>query len=213
MKGYLFDLDGVIANTTEYHFTAWQHLIKRHFDQSLPASFEKNLKGVSREDSLKKILQYLDISISDEQFNDLAEEKNCMYIKLLGQLNSNDILPGVYQLFSDIKSHGEQIALASASRNAPFILDKLDILDMFDAIADPAKVKSGKPAPDIFLAAAHAINVSPEECIGFEDSVAGIEAINRAGAYSIGVGGPELSHANKIVPSTIDLHYIEIRNL
>ncbi|MGY3780098.1 beta-phosphoglucomutase [Streptococcus gallolyticus] len=213
MKGYLFDLDGVIADTATYHFEAWQKLVKKHFNQTLPGRLEEKTKGVSREDSLKVILDHLHVIVSEEEFKELADEKNRFYVDSLDRLTSNDILPGIKKLLVDIKNDGGKIALASASKNGPLILEKLGILEEFDAIVNPNVIKRGKPAPDIFLAAADAIHVAPNECIAIEDSIAGIKAINQSGAYSVAVGGDELVSADKRVLTTSDLNYDELKSL
>ncbi|MGT2742540.1 beta-phosphoglucomutase [Streptococcus plurextorum] len=206
-KGALFDLDGVIADTAVYHFAAWRNLIKNHFQKNLPDQLEEKTKGVSREDSLKIILDYLNIQVSDEQFAALCNEKNMAYVNALNLLTEKDILPGIAQLIADFRKQGIKIALASASKNGPVILEKLGLSDVFDAIADPSKVASGKPAPDIFLMAAKALGLLPTDCIGFEDSVAGVIAINAAGSMSIACGGPELNQAHKRFDSTADFTY------
>lgn len=207
MKGALFDLDGIIADTAVYHFAAWKHLIQQHFHKEIPDSLEEKTKGVSREDSLQVILDYLAIQVSKEQFASLCSEKNDAYVAALDALSKHDILPGIPQLISDLRAHGVKVALASASKNGPLILEKLGLATFFDAIADPSQVSKGKPAPDIFLAAAAALELPIEECVGIEDAVAGVTAINAAGAVSIAVGGEELSHAVKRFNSTAELTY------
>lgn len=211
MKGALFDLDGIIADTAVYHFAAWRQLVKKHFDADLPDELEEKTKGVSREDSLQIILDYLDIKVSKEDFAALAGEKNQLYVHALENLSHKNILPGISELLIDLKRHGVKIALASASKNGPLILKKLGLTDSFDAIANPAKIINGKPAPDIFLAAAFALAISPYDCVGIEDSVAGVTAINAAGSVSIGVGGDELNHANKRFKTTSELNYQDIK--
>ena len=213
MKGTLFDLDGVIADTTTYHFAAWRQLVKTHFDADLPDELEEKTKGVSREDSLQIILDYLDIKVSKEEFTALTSEKNQLYVHALENLSQNDILPGISELLIDLKRHGIKIALASASKNGPLIIKKLGLTDFFDAIVDPAKIASGKPAPDIFIAAANNLGLQPYECIAFEDAVAGVTAINTSGAVSIAIGGTELDHAKYRFNSTTDLNYKAIVNV
>ncbi|MDF7641215.1 beta-phosphoglucomutase [Bifidobacterium sp. ESL0784] len=211
MKGALFDLDGVIADTAVYHFQAWRKLARDHFDRELPDELEEKTKGVSRADSLKVILDYLGVSVPQKEFDALAAEKNEAYRGLLAGLTSADILPGIPELIGQMKRHGIKLSLASASMNGPFILEKLGLSYTFDAIADPSKVAAGKPAPDIFLEAASEIGEKPEDCVGLEDSVAGITAINTAGAFSVGVGSPnELGHARLLVPNTGALKYDDI---
>ncbi|WP_161979346.1 beta-phosphoglucomutase [Streptococcus sp. S784/96/1] len=209
-KGALFDLDGVIADTAVFHFAAWKNLVKKHFNADLPDELEEKTKGISREDSLHVILNYLNIQVSDEEFRALAAEKNEAYVEALNVLNPNYILPGITSFISDLKSNHVKIALASASKNGPLILKKLGLSDAFDAIADPAKVAAGKPAPDIFLAAAKSLNLNPKDCIGVEDAVAGVSAINASGATSIAVGGVELSQATKRFNNTSELNFKEV---
>ncbi|MBD3948587.1 beta-phosphoglucomutase [Tuanshanicoccus lijuaniae] len=207
MKGVLFDLDGIIADTSVYHFKAWKQLIAKHFHRELPDELEEQTKGVSREDSLRVILTHLDISINEAAFAALCAEKNTAYIESLSELNQNNILPGIYPFLNELKNAQIKIALASASKNGPIILEKLGLIHHFDAIADPSRVNAGKPAPDIFLAAASALNLDPTECIGIEDSIAGVTAINTSGALSVAVGGQELNHADYRVQQTSDLTY------
>ena len=211
MKGVLFDLDGVIADTSVYHFQAWRKLIKNHFNLELPDELEKQTKGVNRSDSLKAILNFLDISVSKKQFNEMTNEKNNIFRNLLANLTPANILPGINELISSFKKNNVRLSLASASLNGPFILEKLQLTDVFDAIADPSKVAAGKPAPDIFIAAAAAIKLKPQDCVGIEDSIAGITAINKSGALSVGVGSKtDLKEAKIIFPKTAALNYKQI---
>ena len=211
MKGVLFDLDGVIADTSVYHFQAWRKLIKNHFNRELPDKLEKQTKGVSRTDSLNAILKFLNISVSQEQFNDMTSEKNDIFRNLLASLTPANILPGISELISSLKKNNVKLSLASASLNGPFILEKLQLTDAFDAIADPSKVAAGKPAPDIFIAAAEAINLKPQDCVGIEDSIVGITAINKSGALSVGVGSKtDLKDAKLLFPKTAALNYDQI---
>ena len=211
MKGVLFDLDGVIADTSVYHFQAWRKLIKNHFNRELPDELEKQTKGVSRTDSLNAILKFLNISVSQEQFNEMTTEKNNIFRNLLASLTPANILPGISELISSLKKNNVKLSLASASLNGLFILEKLQLTDAFDAIADPSKVAAGKPAPDIFIAAAEAINLKPQDCVGIEDSIAGITAINKSGALSVGVGSKtDLKDANVLFAKTAALNYDQI---
>ena len=211
MKGVLFDLDGVIADTSVYHFQAWRQLIKNQFNLELPDELEKQTKGVNRTDSLKAILNFLDISVSKEKFNEMTNEKNNIFRNLLANLTPANILPGINELISAFKKNNVKLSLASASLNGPFILEKLRLIDAFDAIADPSKVAAGKPAPDIFIAAAAAINLKPQDCVGIEDSIAGVTAINKSGALSVGVGSKtDLKEAKVLFPNTAALNYKQI---
>lgn len=205
MKGVLFDLDGVVTDTATYHFSAWSQLVKDEFGLTLPENIEERTKGVSREDSLKIILDELNISVDEERFQYLANKKNQFYIESLEQLTDQDILPGIQELINDLKQKGVKIALASASHNGPFILEKIGLFDSFDTIVDPGQVTKGKPSPEIFEVASAQLGLAPKDCIGIEDSIAGVEAINCAGSCSVGVGDETLSHAFKRVESTKEL--------
>ena len=209
-KGALFDLDGVIADTASLHFDAWRQIILKHFEVSIPDTIEEKTKGVSREDSLRVILEHLNISISDYDFMNLCEEKNKLYVKSLERLTPSNVLPGIDHFIRELKEQGIKLALASSSKNGPFILKKLGLDSFFDAIANPEDITNGKPAPDIFLAAAKSIHCGAEECIAIEDSVAGVTAINSANIFSVAVGGTELSHANKLFSSTKELTLLKV---
>ena len=205
MKGVLFDLDGIVTDTATYHFSAWSRLIKDEFGLTLPEIVEERTKGVSREDSLRIILEELDLSIDKDRFQYLTNRKNQCYIESLNQLTSEDILPGIFKLIEELKQKGIKIALASASHNGPFILEKIGLIDSFDTIVDPGKLSRGKPEPEIFEVASAQLGLAPKDCVGIEDSIAGIKAINSAGSCSIGVGDDKLSEAFQRVTSTKEL--------
>ena len=210
MKGCAFDLDGVITDTAKYHFAAWRQLAKKELNLTLPDKFEIELKGVSRIDSLKKILKYgklLD-KYSEAQIQELATEKNNYYLKAIQKLSTKDILPQIPELLKQLKAHDIKISLASASKNAPMILKRLGLFEEFDAIADPTKVSHGKPAPDIYDEAAKVIDLGPNQCVGVEDSAAGVQAIKDSGMVAVAVGDPtELAKADMIVRTTDDFSY------
>ena len=205
MKGVLFDLDGIVTDTATYHFSAWSRLIKDEFGLTLPEIVEERTKGVSREDSLRIILEELDLSLDKDRFQYLTNRKNQCYIESLNQLTSEDILPGIFKLIEELKQKGIKIALASASHNGPFILEKIGLIDSFDTIVDPGKLSRGKPDPEIFEVASAQLGLAPKDCVGIEDSIAGIKAINSAGSCSIGVGDDKLSEAFQRVSSTKEL--------
>lgn len=192
-KAVLFDLDGVITDTAEYHFQAWKALAEELGIDGVDRTFNEQLKGVSREDSLRKILE-LDGKLEaydDETFAQLAQRKNDNYVQMIQKVGPDDIYPGILDLLKDLRTKNIKIALASASKNGPFLLEAMGLSSYFDAIADPAKVAASKPAPDIFLAAAAGAGVPITSCIGIEDAQAGITAIKAAGALPIGVGAAE----------------------
>ncbi|GBG97430.1 beta-phosphoglucomutase [Lactococcus termiticola] len=204
-KAVLFDLDGVITDTAEYHYKAWKALAEELGIEGLDREFNEQLKGVSREDSLTKILALggKEAAYSAEEFAALAKRKNDNYVKMIEKVSPADVYPGILELLKDLKREGIKIALASASKNGPFLLERMALTEYFDAIANPALVAASKPAPDIFIAAAEGVGVKPEEAIGLEDAQAGITAIKASGALPIGVGRVEdLGSDIALVPDT-----------
>lgn len=187
IKGVLFDLDGVITDTAKLHFQAWKKLADS-LNIDIDEEFNEKLKGVDRAGSLDLILAHGNVELAESLKLELMKQKNSHYVDLLQTLTFIDILPGISELLESLNKHNIRVSIASISRNAPIILEKLGLMEFVDAIADPATVAHSKPAPDIFLEAARLINVPLDECIGIEDSEAGIEAIKRAGIKSIGVG-------------------------
>ena len=211
-KAVLFDLDGVITDTAEYHYLAWKSLAEELGIEGVNRSFYEQLKGVSRDDSLQKILDLGQLTVSSEEFAELADRKNRNYVDMIQKVSPRDIYPGILELLRALREKGIKIALASASKNGPFLLKQMDIEDYFDAVADPAKIAVSKPAPDIFLAAAEQVGVPISACIGIEDAQAGIQAIQAAGALPVGVGKAEdLGASIDLVPDTshLTLPYLE----
>ncbi|WP_100487464.1 beta-phosphoglucomutase [Sporolactobacillus pectinivorans] len=203
MKAVIFDLDGVITDTAKYHFQAWKTLASAIGIQ-IDETFNEQLKGISRMDSLERILKFggRTTDFSNEEKNRLAECKNEDYRKLIASMTPDDVLPGIQKFLSELKEAGIKIGLASASKNGPFILDALKITHFFDTIVDPAKLKKGKPDPEIFATATAQLNLQPYNCAGIEDAVAGIQSINEAGLFSVGVGVPDEVHADWRINST-----------
>ena len=189
LKGFAFDLDGVIADTARFHGQAWHQLADKVGTEWTP-ELADSLKGVSRMDSLELILKAggHENEYTQEQKEALATEKNDNYIKLVETLTPADILPGMKSLLDELKDNGYHIVLASASKNAPKVLKYLQITDYFEGIVDPAKLSHGKPDPEIYSEAAKLMNLPANQVAGLEDAQAGVESINRAGEVSIGFG-------------------------
>ncbi len=203
-KGILFDLDGVICDTAQLHYLAWKKLANR-MGGDIDEEFNETLKGVDRGESLKRILNRLNVQVSNDQFAELMTLKNDWYVESLNTLSEQDILPGIAQLFADLKKNDIKIAIASASKNAPNILEKIGLLSAVDTIANPADVINNKPAPDIFLLAAKQLGLQADDCIGIEDSQAGIDALNSAQIDSIAIGNT-LIDATKTIADTSTLN-------
>lgn len=186
----IFDLDGVITDTAPYHYKAWKKLADQLGIRFTEADNEQ-LKGVDRMESLARLLALGDKTYTDAEKQTMATEKNHYYQQLIEQLTAADILPGVMPLLDSLAERNIKLAIASASRNAKTILNGLQLAERFDYIADPAYARS-KPAPDIFLYAAYGVQVHPTRCIAFEDSVAGLQAIEDASMFAVSVGNDEL---------------------
>ncbi|WP_178990673.1 beta-phosphoglucomutase [Winogradskyella schleiferi] len=197
-KGFIFDLDGVIVDTAKYHFLAWKELAKS-LDIEFTEEENEQLKGVSRVRSLEKILAWGNKTISEELFQDLMGKKNEEYLSYISEMDENEILPDVPRVLNVLKEKQQPISLGSASKNARTILERVNLKSSFDAIVDGNDVSKAKPDPEVFLIAAKQINIKPEDCIVFEDSVAGVTAANTANMISIGIGSKSvLGHAKYV---------------
>lgn len=191
IKAFLFDLDGVIVETAIFHYQAWRQMANDlGFDIS--EEFNEGLKGVSRMDSLDLILKHGGVELSEDKKLELAAKKNENYLSLVSQMTPEDILPGVQDFFKQIKQTDIKIGLGSVSKNAKMILERVGLLDDFDVIIDGTKILKGKPDPEVFLKGAAEFGFSPNECIVFEDAVAGVESGKRAGMKVVGIGKAEV---------------------
>ncbi|HTL90481.1 MAG TPA: beta-phosphoglucomutase, partial [Leptolyngbya sp.] len=199
-------LDGVITDTAEYHYRAWQRLAD---EEKLPFDREANeaLRGVSRRASLMKIIG--DRSFSEEQIQSMMQRKNDYYVDSIQSISPADLLPGALNFIDELKQAGIKISLGSASKNARPVIEKLGILDRFDAIADGYSVENPKPAPDLFLFAAEEIGVPPANCVVFEDAAAGIEAALAAGMWAVGLGPDDRVGEAHVVLSNLKGHWTE----
>ncbi|MDA9875425.1 beta-phosphoglucomutase [Flavobacteriaceae bacterium] len=190
-KCFIFDLDGVIVDTAKYHFLAWKNLAN-----SIGVDFShaqnEQLKGVSRQRSLEKILGWGNQTLSDTDFQDLMEKKNSEYLNYVTTMGRSELLPEVERTIHFLIEKNQYVTLGSASKNARLILEKTSLIDAFDAIVDGNDVSEAKPNPEVFLKAAQLTNTQPNQCIVFEDSVAGIQAANAAGMTSIGIGNESI---------------------
>ncbi|MEH7222270.1 beta-phosphoglucomutase [Bacillus sp. JJ1566] len=208
-KAFIFDLDGVITDTAEYHFLAWKALAEE-LGISIDRAFNEDLKGISRLESLERILA-LDpskVTMSTEKKEYYANQKNEHYKKLIESIGPKDILPGIEALLKEIKLNGIKIALGSASKNAHAVLGQLGLTHYFDYIVDAANISKGKPNPETFLVAADGVTVPAKECIGVEDAVAGVQAINDAGMFSVAIGPQEqFPNANMRIDNTVELNF------
>lgn len=210
-KGVIFDLDGVIVDTAKLHFLAWRKLAN---DLGFDITEEQNeqLKGTSRVKSLERILEWGGVTLTEDEFMEKMAIKNDNYLSYVSNMSKKDILPGINKVIDYLAQNNIPIALGSASKNARNILEKTNLHQRFQAIVDGNDVNKAKPNPEVFLIAASKLKVEPENCIVFEDSVAGIRAANIADMISVGIGDEkvlgEADHIFKNFPE-IEIDFVK----
>jgi len=199
VKACIFDLDGVIVDTAVYHYKAWKRLANQMGFDFTEEQNEK-LKGVSRTRSLELILQWGGVTKTDAEKEELATQKNIWYVDMISHMKPDEILPGAKGFVQTCRDAGIKTALGSASKNSMMILEKIGMVNLFDAIIDGNKVSKAKPDPEVFLKGAEEVGIAPANCVVFEDAIAGIEAAVAGGMKSVGIGSPEvLGEANLVV--------------
>ena len=199
VKACIFDLDGVIVDTAVYHYKAWKRLANQMGFDFTEEQNEK-LKGVSRTRSLELILQWGGVTKTDAEKEELATQKNIWYVDMISHMKPDEILPGAKEFVQTCRDAGIKTALGSASKNSMMILEKIGMVNLFDAIIDGNKVSKAKPDPEVFLKGAEEVGIAPANCVVFEDAIAGIEAAVAGGMKSVGIGSPEvLGEANLVV--------------
>lgn len=212
IQAVIFDLDGVITDTAEYHYQAWG-IIAKELDLPFTREFNENLKGVSRIASLELLLGQAETphAYSPEEMEEMATRKNEFYQQLIQQVTPADVLPGISELLAELKAHGVKTGIASASKNAFTVIRLLGMEKDFGVIVDAAKLARNKPDPEVFLTAADALGVDPQFCVGVEDAVAGVEAIKAAGMFAVYISLQEnLSIADMNLNYTAELNYSEL---
>ena len=187
VQAVIFDLDGVITDTAHFHFLAWQALA-RELGVAFDEQDNEALKGIDRMGSLRAILAKGTIELSEHEQLSLAEQKNRHYLQLVQQMGPEDVLPGVDAMLTLLAQEGIATGVASASKNARLVLERLNLLERFAYVADAAKVTNPKPHPEVFLTVADALNVPAGHCLGVEDAAAGVQAIKAAGMRAVGIG-------------------------
>jgi beta-phosphoglucomutase len=205
IKACLFDMDGVIVDTAKYHFLAWQRLA-----DSLSIEFtekhNEQLKGVSRVDSLERILHWGNLVLNNAKKLELMDLKNRWYLEYVKGVNPKEMLPGAHELLLDLHHNGVKIGLGSSSKNSVMILEKLEILDLFDTIVDGTTIHMSKPHPEVFLRGASSLGLQPSDCVVFEDAISGVQAAIDGGFVCVGIGDPNvLSHATVVIDTLQDV--------
>lgn len=187
-QGIIFDLDGVICHTDEYHYRAWKQMadeIGVHFDRRI----NNRLRGVSRMESLEIILeQYAGPQLSQEEKLALAQRKNAIYRESLKQMSPEDLPEDVKNTLDILRQRGLAMAIGSSSKNAPFILEQIGLGTYFDAVSDGNNITRSKPDPEVFQKAAAMLGLAPENCLVVEDAVSGAQA-GHAGGFRVACVG------------------------
>jgi beta-phosphoglucomutase len=213
LKACIFDLDGVIVDTAKYHYLAWKKLtvmLNIHFNEK----DNERLKGVSRMASLDIILEIGRVTLDEKKKDEYAALKNEWYLDYIRRMTPDEILPGSLELISELKNAGIKVALGSASKNTPLILERLGIEKLFDAVADGNVVSKAKPDPEVFNEAARMVGVAPEDCVVFEDALAGVEAALNAGMFCIGIGSEKiLTDAHYVVSGLDKINLRKLRKI
>jgi beta-phosphoglucomutase len=210
IKGSIFSMDGVIVDTTPYHYVAWSRLARElGFEFSEQQHF--TLRGLSRMESLERILDWGGMYMTEAEKLHWADVKNNWYQEMIVQMKPGEVLPGVLDFLKETHRHGLKMALSSGSRNARLVLRSTQIETLFDAVVDGNDIRKPKPDPHSFLIAAAALGLNPADCVVFEDLPEGVEAALRGGFFVVGVGDPaELSRAHFVIPGFQGVGYADL---
>jgi beta-phosphoglucomutase len=213
MEAAIFDLDGVIVDTAKYHFRAWRRLAAE-LGFEFTAQHNERLKGVSRMRSLEILLEEggLADAFGPEEKERMASRKNSWYVEYISGMDRGEIFDGALECLEEYRSAGVRMALGTASRNAPLILDRLGIRKLFDAVVDGTSVARAKPDPEVFVTAARRLDAVAGACAVFEDAAAGIEAARRGGMYAVGIGSPDVLHrADEVIATLAQFRSLRLR--
>lgn len=212
LQAIVFDLDGVLTDTSEYHYQAWKHLAD---DENIPFTREENdayLRGVGRRESLEYLIRGR--HYTEQQIQEMMERKNRYYQELIAHMTPAELVAGGRELLQEMHQAGIKTAIASSSKNSRTVLERLAITHFFDGIADGYSVVNGKPAADIFVYAAGTVGIPTSACLGIEDAAVGVDAIKTAGMLALGIGPRErFHHADAVLPSLANIHLTQLLHL
>jgi kojibiose phosphorylase len=209
IRGVIFDLDGVLTDTSEFHYRGWKRLAE---EEGIPFDRQANeaLRGVSRRNSLLLLLG--DQSATEEQMQEMMARKNRYYQEFIQDVTPDNLLPGALELVGELRAAGVKVAVGSASKNARMVIERLGIADRVDAISDGYSVERHKPAPDLFLHAAAQLGLPPDQCVVVEDAASGVEAALAAGMWAVGLGPPErVGAAHAVLPNLERVRWAKLR--
>jgi beta-phosphoglucomutase len=202
IKAVLFDLDGVLVSTDEYHYRSWVKLSADEGFDFFNHEFNDKFRGVARMECIEIITGASGRHYTEEQKQELADRKNRYFVESLADVTTEALLPGSQQMLKDLKKRRIKTAVASNSRNAMMIIKQSGIENLLDAIVDGHQIENSKPDPEAFLLAAKKVGISPGNCLVVEDAVTGIESARRAGMKALGIGTRErLPNADIVIPN------------
>jgi beta-phosphoglucomutase len=207
-KAFIFDLDGVLTDTAEYHYCAWKRLADQ-LEISFTREDNEALRGIPRRESLLLVLKGR--ILPEAQMQEMMARKNLYYLESIRDITPRDVLPGARELLEEMRAAGIKTALGSASKNAGEVIQRLDLLQLLDAVSDGHSTELQKPAPDLFLHAALQLQLTPDECVVVEDAAAGVKAARAGGFRCVGLGPQErVAGADVIYPSLAGLHLADL---
>ena len=210
IKGFVFNLDGVIVDTAKYHYIAWRRLADEMGVDFPPEQHDK-LRSLSRMESLEKILEWGGLYMTEAEKLHWAHVKNNWYRGLIANMKPEEVLPGVLPFLDEVRNSGGRTALSSASRNAWAVLKSTRLESYFDVVLDGSAARKAKPHPECFLLAAASLQLAPAECIVFDDAVLGVRAARIGGFHIVGIGKPEhLPDAELVIPGFTDCRLSDI---
>ena len=214
IKAVLFDLDGVLVSTDEYHYRSWKKLSDEEGFDFFDQEFNHKFRGVARMECVEIITKASGRNYSPKQKQELADRKNRYFAESLLSVTTEVLLPGALSALQELRSRGIKTAVASNSRNAVTIIKQVKIEHLLDAIVDGHQIENSKPDPEVFLLAAKKVGVPPAHCLVVEDAITGIESAKRAGMKVLGIGTKErLPNANIVVPNLSAISVDELLKL
>lgn len=213
IQACIFDMDGVLVSTEIYHFKAWQRLAQT-VGISIDEVFNEKLKGVSRAVCIDLILEYGNVHKTQAEKDKLAAQKNVWFLEYIQHISPQNIFPGVLDFLKQLRAQGYKLAIGSASKNAPLLLQKMEIAQYFDAVVDGNSIEKAKPHPEVFLRGAQELGIEPNYCVVFEDALSGVQAAKSAGMYCIGVGNQNhLTLADECIASFTEMSVSRIERI